>query len=121
MDKYYIGKATIDGERRETAHTLSNFRGTPEEAVEVIAATNPGLEDLEITENGDSERGMVALPKPPATDKDFAKAMMSPPRTVRVGPTKPNAPSGPFDPAAGGIKREAVPPEEYAKLTGGKK
>lgn len=106
MDKYYLGKATIDGERRGTAHTLANFRGTLEDAAKIIQATTPGLEDLELTENGDSERGMLVVPRPPATDKDFAKAMMSPPRTVKVGPPAPGTPAAPFDPAKGGIPKE---------------
>lgn len=121
MDKYYLGKCTINGEPRTTAHTIANFNGTLEQAAEIIAGANPGLEDLEVTENGDTVRGMIELPKPPVTDRDFAAAMMRPPRTVKVGPPKHGLPNAPFNVVAGGVPKEVVSAEEAARLTGQKK
>jgi hypothetical protein len=116
VDKYYIGTGTINGRKVRTGHTLVNFNGTLEEAAKHVARANPGIEDFELTENGDSTIGMLAAPPEPSRDEDFAQAMMSPPRTVKVRPTtvSPANPLGkPFDPKVG-IPREAVPADVYA-------
>lgn len=101
MDKYFIGTGTIDGRKRRTGHILANFRGDVETAAGIIARVNPGIEDLEVTENGDSETGMIE-PMPGAdAAEDFAPAMMKPPRTVKAQPSKVT-PAGPaFKPATG--------------------
>jgi hypothetical protein len=119
VDKYYIGKGAIDGRPVKTAHTLSNFRGELEDAARVIAAINPGIEGLEVTENGDSERGHVVIPGPPTVEADFTEAMMSPPRTVKVKPLDGSvAPlSGKsFNPRAAGIPKEEVPASQVDKI-----
>lgn len=118
MNKYYIAHGTIDGEQRRIEYQLVNFRGTLEQAAEIFARTNPGVEDAELKENGDSERGHIEAPRPPDVSRDFAKAMMKPPRTVKVakprGIISADAQGRPFDPKAG-VPVEVVPAAEIAK------
>jgi hypothetical protein len=114
MDKYYFATGTIDGRKVRTAQILHNFRGNLEEAGRVIALNNPGLEDMELTENGDSDTKMLEPFGPPATDLDFAPAMMAPPRTIKVKPPAGDSPRGGVDPRVG-IPKQVVSAEEYAR------
>ena len=112
MDKYYLVKGTIDGHSVKIAHILHNFRGSPEEAALIFAKTNPGVEDAELTENGDSSTGQLEPFGQPNTTLDFAPAMMAPPRTVKVKPPPGNAIRA--NAGVGAPPVEVVPAEVYA-------